>query len=210
METDDQEVEELKRWWNENGKTVVAGLVLGLGGVFGWTTWQGYSQTRAEQASALYSELVNTAMETKHDQATRQTQRIVEEYPSSGYAVLASLVGARSALISGDAALARRHLEWARDNAKRVEWRDIARVRLARVLVGEAAYDEAQRELTAIESTEFAPFSEEISGDVAVFTGKTADARRAYGAALANEALPAPARTRIQMKLDDLGHLNVE
>ena len=50
METDDQEVEELKRWWNENGKTVVAGLVLGLGGVFGWTTWQGYSQTRAEHS----------------------------------------------------------------------------------------------------------------------------------------------------------------
>ena len=54
MESEDQQIEELKRWWSENGRSIVIGVVLGIGGVSGWVGWKHYSETTSEAASAMW------------------------------------------------------------------------------------------------------------------------------------------------------------
>ncbi|MGU3844696.1 YfgM family protein, partial [Vibrio diabolicus] len=39
-DTEEQQVEAIKDWWKENGKAVIIGAVVGLGGLFGWRYYQ--------------------------------------------------------------------------------------------------------------------------------------------------------------------------
>ncbi len=50
-ETEEQQVEALKEWWAENGKAVIAGIVLGAGVIGGWTFWKGHQEKQAVIAS---------------------------------------------------------------------------------------------------------------------------------------------------------------
>ena len=113
MDTEEEQLEELKRWWREHGRTVIAGVVLGLGTVGGWSWWRNHVTTQAEAASLHYEQLVNTAAVPDHDAAVAQADAIIAQDPDSGYAALAALVGAHAAWRKGDAATARRMLEWA-------------------------------------------------------------------------------------------------
>ena len=53
-----QQIEEIKKWWRENGLSVVLGLTLGVSGIFGWRYWQDVNVESAEAASALYSDMI--------------------------------------------------------------------------------------------------------------------------------------------------------
>ena len=49
--TDDEQVERIKKWWSDNGSSVVAGLVIGIGGLMGWRYWVDYKDNQAAEAS---------------------------------------------------------------------------------------------------------------------------------------------------------------
>jgi len=56
---DEQEqIDALKRWWDENRTYVVAGVVIGVVAVAGWRGWEWHRTRQAEQASALYDQVV--------------------------------------------------------------------------------------------------------------------------------------------------------
>ena len=61
MAGDEEQVEALKKWWSESGKSVVAGLAIGLAAVAGWSSWQTWQTSQAELASVRYEQLVNDA-----------------------------------------------------------------------------------------------------------------------------------------------------
>lgn len=210
METEEQQIEALKKWWGENGRTVVAGLVLGLGGVVGWNYWQHYEETEAEQASRLYTAVVEAASSEEHDQVLERTQALLEAHPDSGYAALANLIAARSAAASGDAGRALSYLGWVAENAAAEPWKDLARVRLARLQASTGKVDEALGTLGGIASSGFETVVLEVRGDALVAANRSDEARTAYETALADEDLSALASARIRTKLDDLGQLAVE
>ena len=79
MESQDQEVEAFQKWWRENGKVVVIGVVAGLSAVIGWNWWLAQEQRKAEVASSMYSEVVNAANSEQHAQALAQAKAVMEE-----------------------------------------------------------------------------------------------------------------------------------
>lgn len=204
METDDQQLEEIKRWWSEHGKTVVLGVVLGLGSVVGFTSWQAYTQGQYEALSVRYERLVNTAAQPDHAATVEQADALIAEHPDTSYASLAALVGAHAAYKANDAMTAQRLLQWAAEHGDEFEVREIARLRLARVYSADGQHDEALARLEQIASEEFAALAAEVRGDVLAAKQDTAAARSAFESALADETLPADARDRIQLKLDAL------
>lgn len=204
METPEQELEALKSWWQENGRSIVVGLVLGVGGVLGWTSWQKHVQSKAEDASMVYQQITEAADQNRHDEVRARAATLVDTYPDSGYAVLAALLAARSAVIAGDASEARENLGWVIANANETSFRDVARLRLARLLAAENSLDQALATLDAVESEAFSASAKEIRGDVLLARGDADAARRAYLEALSGDGLSGAARSRVQMKLDDL------
>ncbi len=206
MDTEQEELEALHKWWKENGRQVVVGLVLGLGGVFGWTTWQSRVEASAEQLSVVYQSVVDTAALGKHGEAVERADQIIAENPDSEYATLAGLLGAKSALAAERADDASRLLDWVIENAARAEIRDVARIRRTQLLLDEGMHEAALEILGKVGSAAFAASVDELRGDILVESRDAQAAAKAYAAALTSDTISSGGRARVQMKLDDLGH----
>ena len=119
---DEEQVEALKKWWSENGKSIVAGLAIGLAGVLGWSSWQTWQRNQAELASVRYEQLVDDAAADRHEQALSQAESLAGEFPDSAYASLASLIAARAAVRTNAPDTAERHLRWVVEHASFPSW----------------------------------------------------------------------------------------
>jgi len=203
--SEQEELEALQKWWKENGRAVVVGLVLGLGGVVGWTTWQSRTEATAERASVVYQAMVEMAAADDHMEALLRADQIVQEYPDSEYAALAGLLGAKSAFAAGRADDANRLLGWVIENAGRPELRDVARIRSAQLLRDEGKRDAGLEMLARVDTPAFAATVEELRGDILVDNQENDAAAEAYQTALASGSITSGTRARVQMKLDDLG-----
>ena len=208
MAGDEEQVEALKKWWSENGKSTLAGLGIGLAAVFGWSSWQTWERSQAELASVRYEQLVNDAAADRHEQALSQAEALTEEFPDTAYASLASLIAARAAVQSNDPDKAMRHLRWVVEHAAFPELVPVARLRLARLMIGAREYDGALAELGRIESAPFRGRVKELQGDIHHARGDRDAARESYETVLADAELSHSTRLRVRMKLDDLGELS--
>ena len=196
--TEEQQVEQIKAWWKENGKAVVLGTVIGLGGLFGWRYYQSEVQSAKEQASDAYTQVVNR-LESGSESAIADVQAFIAAHESSQYSVLASLQLAKAQVDNGDLDAAAEQLSWAIANTQDVAILPIAQTRLARIYAEQDAFDKALSELDKVTAESWAAKVAELRGDVLLQKGETQAAREAYVSAQQLGASPA-----LQIKLDDL------
>lgn len=198
--SDDEQVEAIKKWWQENAKSIIGGIAIGLVAVLGWQYWTAHKSTQAERASAHYAALVQAVEKQNTDQAQRQGQVLLEDFPRSAYTVLASLELARLAAEAGDNATAGQRLHWVIDHAWQDDIKDIAKLRLVRVLLAENRYDEAAARLNEVVNPNLTAEREELRGDLYLAHNEPARARAAYEAALNAKTF----NPLLQLKLDNL------
>ena len=201
-ETEEQQVEALKNWWNENGRSVIAGVVLGVVVIGGWTFWQSRQETRAVAASDAYSEAMAAVRSGDGARVTELADTLVDDHGGTLYAAYASLAAARVAVEANDLESAAARLAWTADNASQDDVKLIAGVRLARVEAALGELDAALGRLPDDYPAEFAGLVEEARGDLLVANGDVAGARAAYEAARASGSVADP--QALGMKLDDL------
>jgi predicted negative regulator of RcsB-dependent stress response len=204
--TEQQQAEQVKGWLRQNGIFLAAGVVLGLGALFGWNQWNRYQERQAEEASAVYETFLKSVRAGQFEQAEAGMATLAGEYGSSPYADQGRLAMARLSLDQGKADKAAEYLQQVANTATSEEFRNIARLRLARVLIFQEKYDEALKALPDPGSTAFAPAFHDVRGDVYYAMGKQAEARSEYEQALNSDASsPVIDRIYVQAKLDDLG-----
>jgi predicted negative regulator of RcsB-dependent stress response len=198
--TDDERVEDLKKWWKENGASIIVGIALGVIAIFGWRYWSSHRDTQAETASRAYDAFVAAAEKPDADPARQRGQALLTDFPKSPYATLAALRLAKLAVDGGDTATASQRLEWVIGNARSDELKDIARLRLARVKFAAGQIAEAEKLLDGITTASLSAEREELKGDLSLAGNNPEKARTAYAAALA-----AGGNNRLlQLKLDNL------
>jgi len=125
------------------------------------------------------------------------------QYKSTPYAVLATLLEARANAESGDLAAAAENLRWAIDHSSQESVQDIARIRLARVLVADNKLDEAAAIINRGLPKSYSSLVNEIRGDIFLEKGETEQAKQAYDRAL--KPIDAGSVEYLQMKRNDLG-----
>ncbi len=201
LKTDEEQVEELKKWWKENGRSVIAGVVIGLGIIFSWQAWQQYRANQAAQASATYRQLSLAAHAGHVEAADTLYQRLRDDFSNTPYATFGALDMARMKVEAGKPGEARVYLAWARDNAPDDGFAQVARLRLLRVLLDQKNLDQAQRIIDEPTPPAFAAEIAVLRGDLALARGDVDSARQAYREALQGK-VAAPAYVR--MKLNDL------
>ena len=203
FETEEQQLEALKRWWSENGKAVLWGLFLGLSILVGARFWYQHIEQQATAASMEFDQLRQELSAEQFDAVAQRAAYIREHFASTPYAVMAALVQARIAVEKGQLDKAADELRWVLANDPLPEYGDEARLRLARVLLALGQPDAALAQLSPEPSTLRARY-QELRGDILLGKGDREAARAAYTQALA--LLPAEAdKTILRMKLTDLG-----
>ena len=201
-QTDEERAEAIKKWWKENGISVVAGVVVGLGAIFGWRAWNDHRDSVGQQASAAFEQLLASAETGDAPSALAQSKLLAEEYSSTTYAALAALVEARVEIEEGNLVGARAALERVVSDSPDPGLTGIAVLRLARVLIASGDLEAAAAVVEKHEDVAgFAGAFAAIRGDVAKAQGRTSEARSAWQDAL---AAGAPDPERLRLKLDDL------
>ncbi len=198
--TDDERVEDLKKWWRDNGLSIIAGIVLGVAAIFGWRYWNTYRDTQAEQASLRYDAFIKAVEKPDNHQARQSGQALLADFPGSPYAALTALRLAKLAMDGGDNTTAIQQLQWVIDNTKLAELGDIARLRLARIWFVTDQLSDAKKLLDTVNTASLTMELEELRGDIYLAGNDTAKARAAYTAALAAGG----ANRILQIKLDNL------
>lgn len=205
---EEEHLDTLKRWWKESGKSVVAGVVIGLALLFAIWTWRDYSSTQAETASAEYQLLIAEVEQGDTQAGLERGERIVNEFSGTPYAVFSALAVAKLALDAGDSGVARNYLQYALANADQPNIEHVARLRLARVMIADGETQAALDLVSSVEPGSFLSAYEEIKGDIHVSMGEPQLARTAYQTALeALEDADPEEKALLRMKLDDLGNV---
>jgi predicted negative regulator of RcsB-dependent stress response len=198
--SDDEQLEVIKKWWQANGGAIITGILIGLAVILGWQYWTAYRASRSEQAAAHYDTLLQAVAKQDFAQARQQGQVLQENFAHSTYAALAALELAKVAVEAGDNARAIQQLAIVIDQARQDEIKEIAKLRLARVLLAEKRYDDAEARLNALNNVGFTAEKEELKGDLYLARNDPGKARLAYQAALTNSS----GNALVQMKLDNL------
>ncbi|MFZ3421368.1 YfgM family protein [Vibrio harveyi] len=198
-DTEEQQVEAIKDWWKENGKAVIIGAVVGLGGLFGWRYYQDSVIQASEAASQSYTTVMN-ALQTKGADAQADIQAFIDSNKVKEYSVLAVLQLAKVQVDAKDLSAALEQLKWAQSNTKDAALTPLISYRIARIEAEMGNFDAANAELGKVTDAAWTGRIAELRGDIALRQGDKEAAYTAYTEAQqAADASPA-----LQMKLDDL------
>lgn len=207
LDLEEQEkVEELKAWWKQHG-TLVAAVVLAVAvGFAGWQGFRWYQTSQAAQASALYY-AVSKAAQANDAKALRDAAgSLAENYAGTAYAPMGALVAARFFFDRQDLKSAKAQLQWVLERASSDEFKDLARLRLAAILLDEKAHDEALKRLETPPSPSFEAQYAALRGDILVAKNQSAEAKAAYKLALEKSASQqGPFQESVRMRLEALG-----
>lgn len=198
--SDEEQAEALKRWWSENGKSIIAGIVIGLGLVLGWQGWSRYQIEQAEMASVEYDRLKSILQKNDVNAAGIQTNTIKQDYSATSYSFFAALDLAKKYVETEDYAKARSELEYAIANAADDGLKALAQARLARVLMAAGENDQALAIANQNTNIAFAGDFAHIKGDIYRAKGDMASAKKAYAEAL----ISSNNSTLIEMKLNEV------
>jgi predicted negative regulator of RcsB-dependent stress response len=203
---DEQEqIENLKAWWNRYGTLVLLAVTACLVTIAGIQGWRYYTTQQAQRAATLYVQLDQAQTAQDHRRVREIASQIIERHGSTHYAGMAALAAAQASFATGEMDDTRRHLHWAIERAREEEMRDVARLRLAAVHLDQKQYDEALKVLGARPRDAYAPLFADARGDVLALQGRTAEARAAYRQALETIDPASTYRRVIEVKLDALG-----
>jgi predicted negative regulator of RcsB-dependent stress response len=207
LDLEEQEkIEELKAWWKQHGG-LIAAVVLALAvGFAGWQGWRWYQQNQAAQAAVLY-ETVSKAAQSNDAKALRDAAgSLAESYPRTAYASMGALVAARYFYDRNDPKSAKAQLQWVLERSSSQDFKDLARLRLAALLLDEKAYDEALKQLEAPPAPAYEAQYAALRGDILVAKDQAADAKAAYKLALEKAGKKNGAfQESVRMRLEALG-----
>lgn len=202
-----EQLAQLKSWWASYGNAIVMALVLGALVFSGWQGWRFWQDRQGAEASNLFETLTRAQQGAEAKAVRDSAGELLEKYSRTLYASMGALTSARYFFDKGDLKAAKAQLQWVIEQGSSEDFRDIARLRMANVLIDEKAYDEALKQLEAKHGAAFDSQFAALRGDILVAKGQVADARSAYKFALekADPMKSRELRDSIQMRLDALG-----
>lgn len=201
-----EQVAELKAWWRQHGNLIVSVILAAAVAFAGWQGWRWYQASQSSQAAAVYEALAKGAQEGDAKAVRDAAGTLIESYPRTHYAAMGALVAARFHFDRNDAKSAKAQLQWLADSGASQDFRDLARLRLAAILVDEKAYDEALKLLEVEHAAAYGSQYAALRGDALVAKKQTAEARAAYQLALDKAGNEDSAfRQSLRMRLEALG-----
>ncbi|MCE9549946.1 MAG: tetratricopeptide repeat protein [Betaproteobacteria bacterium] len=200
-----EQVDAFKAWWKDNGKWLLIALAVAACGFAATQGWQVYKEKKLDEASTLFSELDKQLASNDPKRINDAGQAVVDKFGSTAYAPRAALQAAQINIQNNDLVRAKSQLEWVIKHADETGLQNVARLKLASVLLDEKNYADALKLLDEKHAESFVGLYADLKGDVLNAQGKADEARLAYQLAFNKTDAKSNYRKLIQMKLDALG-----
>ena len=200
---DYEQSERVQKWLRENGLSIVAGIVIGLVGIFGLQKWRAHQANNEAAAAELYQQ-ADMAFASGKPEAAAFVDELMKDYAKSPFALFAVSDRASQQVQHQQFDKAVASLQWAEAHAPSPVLKSLVQLRMARVQLAKGDGQAALATLQAMPAGDYAGLNQELRGDALVKLGRAEDARKAYQAAIAALGEDAPQRAVLQMKIDDL------
>jgi predicted negative regulator of RcsB-dependent stress response len=202
-DTEEEQVEQLKRWWAGNGSSLIGGVIGAVVIVSAWNYWHNHQQQQRAQAAQLYAQLEDSAAKGDHANVDKLADQLTGEYGGQSYAQFAKLEKAKNKIQTHDLDGAKAILQQQLQSGGDEQIRNISRIRLLQIMIAKGEYEPALKilsELDAKQRKAYEPIYDELEGDVFTALDRLDEARGAYQRAVhSGQASPLA-----QYKLDDL------
>ncbi|CAM3868549.1 tetratricopeptide repeat protein [Vreelandella rituensis] len=210
LRTEEEQLDAIKRWWKENGTSLIVGVALTAAGIFGWNAWETHQENQAQTASLRYQQLTNlSAADELDEEALSEARRLVSEitdnHADTLYAEMALLLDANMAAQQGDLETTRTVLEQVIADSSRPYVKSLAWLRLARAELADGNPERALELLDEPISDSLAAQRANVRGDAYFALNREDDARNAWNEALNLAENQEQPLYGVQFKLDDLG-----
>lgn len=203
-----ERIDALKDWWAKWGTWIYVAIGAFLVGILAVQGWRYYQRSQGEQAEVLFKSVQKTAQEgaaaKESKKLSEAASAIAEKFPNAFYASEAQLMAAKAAFDLNDFATAKKHLLWVTEKGPAVH-SNVARIRLASVMLEEKQFDEALKVLDQVKEEAYSSMAADLRGDVLVSQGRRDEARAAYQIAVEKAGDRSPMKALSQAKLDGVG-----
>lgn len=201
-----EQLAQLKAWWQKYGTLVLGLLSLALITVLGWQSWNWYVNNQAQQARGYYEALQKAANEPGIDSVPRvqaAMQMLQKDFGKTDYAARAALVASNAMLAQDQAQAAQQPLVWLASSPHEA-LAPVAKLRLAGLLLDAGQYDQALAQLEAPPESFKALFADR-RGDILAAQGQREQAVQAWREALSLLGPVDPLGSVVQLKIDMMG-----
>lgn len=200
-----EQLDQLKQFWKQYGTLITWALILVLGAFAAWNGWNLWQRDQAVKAGVMYDEIDKAALAGDAELAAARFAALRERFPRTAYAQQGGLLAARLQLEKGQVDKASAALAWVAENAVEDEYKTLAKLRLAGVLMDQKKYDDALKQLDAAGAKPFEALVADRRGDILLAQGKRADAKAAYQKAWDTMDPKVEYRRLVEAKLTALG-----
>ncbi len=207
-DTEEEQVEALKRWWRENSQAVIIGVVLGSALILGVNFWRSHQHEQRLQASDIYEQLMTADSGGKFEEVGKLGQTLGTQFSSTPYAGYAALFEAKAKVQTGDLPAAKAILEKLVATGDKT-LKNVAKLRLINIMLASGEYEQGLKLIAETDAASIHGFNanyEELKGDLYIAMGRVDEARTAYENAQRDGAQS----PLLQFKLDDLSTLPVK
>jgi predicted negative regulator of RcsB-dependent stress response len=196
---EEETLEALKAWWNEQGRKLAAIVIVVFGAYTGWLLWENNQADTAAAASDIYEEILTLAFSTTEgeaiseadgDQIISYAEQLRAEYEGTMYARYAALYAAQQYVRKDDLQAAANALQWVLDNPLDGMFSEsdpglelTATLRLGRILLAQGQAEQALSLIGSVDPQGYEAGYAELRGDIYLEMERLQDAREAYIAA---------------------------
>ena len=202
--TEQEQIEQLKKWFRVYGIPALFGVVVGIAIFYGWNYYQSYQTRILSHASRVYDEMLTDRAQNNIEGTLVQAQKLLSHYPSTPYGEMAALMLAREAVNKKDYSEALKQLSWVLDHSHQAAVRQMARLRIARIYITQQRPEEAIALLKTVDDKNFNGLIHEVLGDAELAGHHNTEAQAAYQLALQELPNSEEIRPLLEMKLDNL------
>jgi predicted negative regulator of RcsB-dependent stress response len=200
-----EQLDQLKAFWKQYGNLVTWALIAVLAAFAAWNGWNWWQRDQAVKAGAMFDELEAAAGSGDAERAARVFADMKSRYPHTAFTQQGGLLTARAQFEKGQSDAALATLTWVSENASEDEYKTVARLRLAGLLLDAKKSDEALKQLDGATAKAFSALVADRRGDILAAQGKKDEAKASYQKAW-NEMDPkVDYRRLIEAKLNVLG-----
>ena len=207
-----EQLEGLKQKVREYGPYALAGVLVALGGLYGWKYYQSMQQSRGLEAAAKIETLAAELGTTQRDAGAKTADAVRKTYAGTPYVDQADLLMARSLVDAGDFVGALARVETVIRTTDDNELKAVALLRKARLQRAMGKPDDGLKTLaTALEARQagelgaFAARFLEVKGDLLGDKGDTQGAAAAWREALEKDKDGVLVREIVELKLNQAG-----